>query len=58
MLNISFSLNDFKVPPGNRLKKFHGSRNEQYSIRIKIKCRICFEWNDNDAYNVEIVDYH
>lgn len=58
MLNRSVSLNDLKVPPGNRLEKLHGSRKGQYSIRINNQWRICFEWNDNDAYNVEIVDYH
>jgi len=58
MLNRSVGLNDLKVPPGNRLEKLHGSRKGQYSIRINNQWRICFEWNDNDAYNVEIVDYH
>jgi proteic killer suppression protein len=58
MLNRSISLNDLKVPPGNRLEKLHGSRMRQYSIRINNQWRICFEWNDNDAYNLEIVNYH
>ena len=58
MLNRSVGLNDLKVPPGNRLEKLHGSRKGQYSIRINNQWRICFKWNDNDAYNVEIVDYH
>ena len=56
MLNRSVSLNDLKVPPGNRREKLHGSRKGQYSIRINNQWRICFEWNDNDAYNVDL-DY-
>jgi RelE-like toxin of type II toxin-antitoxin system HigB len=46
------------VPPGNRLEKLKGDREGQYSIRINDQYRICFVWKDNDAYQVEIVDYH
>ncbi len=58
MLNRSISLDDLRVPPGNRLEKLHAERKGQYSIRINHQYRICFEWRDHDAHNVEIVDYH
>lgn len=45
-------------PPGNRLEKLHGDREGQWSIRINDQWRICFEWRDKDAWQVEIVDYH
>jgi proteic killer suppression protein len=51
-------LNDLKVPPGNRLEALKGDRKGQYSIRINDQFRICFIWKGNDAYDVEIVDYH
>jgi toxin HigB-1 len=44
--------------PGNRLEKLSGSRRGQYSIRINNQWRICFNWHNGDAYDVEIVDYH
>ena len=49
---------DLMVPPGNRLEKLKGDRAGQYGIRINDRWRICFEWIDNNAFNVEIVDYH
>lgn len=58
MLNRSASLNDLRVPPANRLEKLKGNRSGQHSIRINSRWRICFEWQDGDAHNVEIVDYH
>ena len=58
MLNRSSTLNDLKVPPSNRLEKLRGYRAIQYSIRINDQWRICFEWQDGDAFNVEVVDYH
>ena len=58
MLNRSVSANDLRVPPANRLEKLSGKREGQYSIRINEQWRICFEWRDGHAYNVEIVDYH
>ncbi len=58
MLNRSETLNDLKVPPGNRLEKLHGNREGQMSIRINERWRICFKWEDRDCYDVEIVDYH
>ncbi|MCL6446868.1 MAG: type II toxin-antitoxin system RelE/ParE family toxin [Armatimonadetes bacterium] len=58
MLNNAVTLNDLRIPPANRLEKLSGDRAGQYSIRINDQWRICFEWRDRDAYNVEITDYH
>ena len=58
MLHRARALTDLTVPPGNRLESLHGNRKGQYSIRINEQWRICFTWQNNDAYNVEIVDYH
>jgi toxin HigB-1 len=58
MLNNAVTLNDLRIPPANRLEKLGGDRAGQYSIRINDQWRICFEWIDGDAYNVEILDYH
>ena len=58
MLNNAVDLNDLRVPPGNRLEALVGDRSGQHSIRINNKWRICFIWSDNDAYEVELVDYH
>ena len=58
MLHNSKIINDLRVPPANRLEKLHGDREGQYSIRINDRYRVCFEWKDGDAYQVEIVDYH
>jgi proteic killer suppression protein len=58
LLNAAESLNDLRVPPGNRLEKLSGRRAGQYSIRINDQWRVCFRWSDGDAYDVEIVDYH
>ena len=51
-------LNDLRIPPGNRLEALKGNRKGQYSIRINDQWRIYFKWNDGDAYDVEITDYH
>ncbi len=58
MLNRATTLNDLRVPPGNQLEKLTKDRAGQHSIRINDQWRICFEWNNGDAMNVEIVDYH
>ncbi len=58
MLDAAASLADLFVLPGNRLEKLSGDRQGQYSIRINDQWRVCFEWSDGDAYEVEIVDYH
>ena len=51
-------LGDLLVPPGNRLEKLSGNREGQHSIRINVQYRVCFVWEDGDAYDVEIVAYH
>ncbi|MBI1741569.1 type II toxin-antitoxin system RelE/ParE family toxin [Candidatus Acetothermia bacterium] len=58
MLNNAQTLNDLRLPPANRLAKLTGDRIGQYSIRINDRWRICFVWQDGNAYDVEIVDYH
>jgi proteic killer suppression protein len=58
MVNNATSLNDLRVPLANRLEKLTGDRRGQYSIRINDQWRICFEWGEGDAFNVEITDYH
>jgi proteic killer suppression protein len=58
MLNNAVTLEDLRIPPANRLEKLAGDRAGQYSIRINDQWRICFDWQDNAAYNVEITDYH
>ena len=58
MLNRAVTLQDLRAPPANRLEKLAGGRAGQYSIRINDQWRICFEWKEGDADNVEIVDYH
>ena len=57
-LDAAEALEDLRVPPGNRLEKLKGRRSGQYSIRINDQWRICFGWRDDDAHEVEIVDYH
>lgn len=58
MLNNAFDLIDLKVPPSNKLEKLKGKLEGYYSIRINDQYRICFRWENQDVYDVEIVDYH
>ena len=58
LLHRSKSLDDLRVPPGNRLEKLVGDRAGAYSIRVNERWRICFRWRDGNAFDVEIVDYH
>jgi toxin HigB-1 len=58
MLEAATSLDDLRVPPANRLEKLRGDRKGQWSIRINDQWRICFVWQEEDAYKVQIVDYH
>ena len=51
-------ISDLMVLPGNRFEALGGNRAGQYSIRVNQQWRVCFEWKDTDACNVEIVDYH
>jgi proteic killer suppression protein len=57
-LEWSESLDDLRVPPGNRLETLRGNRLGQNSIRVNDQFRICFVWTPQGAINVEIVDYH
>lgn len=58
LLDAAESLQDLRVPPGNRLEALHGDRSGQHSIRINDQWRICFVWTDAGPDDVEIVDYH
>jgi len=58
LLEIAASLDDLKVPPGNRLEPLYSDRKGQYSIRINDQYRVCFRWSKMNATDVEIVDYH
>ncbi|MBA4374114.1 MAG: plasmid maintenance system killer [Thermodesulfovibrio sp.] len=57
-LNGATSLNDLRMPPGNRLEPLKGQYEGKYSIRINNQFRIVFKFIDSDAYDVEITDYH
>lgn len=57
-LGIAGSLDDLRVPPGNRLEALKGGRVGQYSIRVNDQYRVCFRWTAAGATDVEIVDYH
>ena len=52
------NLIDLKSPPSNNLEKLQGDRQGQYSIRVNAKYRICFEWINNEAFEIEFIDYH
>ena len=58
MLNQARRVDDLRSPPGNRLEALRGNRRGQHSIRINDQWRICFRWQGEDAFEVEIVDYH
>ncbi len=58
MLNNSQSTQDLKIPPSNRLEKLSGILKNFYSIRINDQWRIIFKWDNNQAKEVEIIDYH
>ena len=57
-LDVAESLDDLRVPPGNRLEQLKGDRLGQYSIRINDQYRICFVWTEQGPRAVEICDYH
>ena len=57
-LNRVKDLQELSIPPGNRLERSRGNRKGQHSIRINEQYRVCFRWEDNDIYEVEIADYH
>jgi toxin HigB-1 len=58
ILDAASSLDDLRVPPGNRLEKLSRDRLGQHSLRINDQWRLCFRWIDGEAHDVEIVDYH
>jgi proteic killer suppression protein len=58
MLDAAPDINTLRVPPSNHLESLKGERKGQHSIRINKQWRICFVWNNGDAFDVEIVDYH
>jgi len=57
-LNSAYCLDDLKVPPANRLEKLQGDLKEFYSIRINKQYRIIFKFDNENAYDVKITDYH
>ncbi len=57
-LNRVKDLPELRIPPGNRLERLRGDREGQHSIRINEQYRICFRWEESDAYEVEVTDYH
>jgi proteic killer suppression protein len=58
ILDDAYSLEDLRVPPGNRLEALRGDRKGKWSIRINDQWRVCFRFEDGNALDVEIVDYH
>jgi proteic killer suppression protein len=58
MLDSASTVNDLRLPPFNRLEKLKGDRKGQYSIRINDQWRVCFQFSDSGAFDVEIIDYH
>jgi proteic killer suppression protein len=58
ILDAATSLEDLRIPPGNRLEKLSGERSGQYSIRVNNQWRVCFRWERGDVFDTEIVDYH
>ncbi|MCK9282379.1 MAG: type II toxin-antitoxin system RelE/ParE family toxin [Melioribacteraceae bacterium] len=58
MINAAGNINDLRIPPGNRLEKLAGNYTNLYSMGINDKWRIIFQWFENDAYEVKIIDYH
>ena len=57
-VHSALSVEDLRIPPGNRLEELRGERKGQHSIRINDQFRVCFKWRDGDAHDVEITDYH
>lgn len=58
MLGAAHSIQDLRVPPSNRLEKLRGDRAGQYSIRVNSQWRLCFNWVNGEAREVEFCDYH
>lgn len=58
MLNNSVDIKDLMIPPSNRLEKLKGNLKDFHSIRVNDQWRIIFHWDNGNAYNVELKDYH
>jgi len=58
LIDSAQSLDELKVPPGNRLEAISGDRQGEYSIRINDQYRICFTWGESGPCNLEVTDYH
>jgi proteic killer suppression protein len=58
LLDAATSVEDLRLPPGNRLEQLRGERSGQHSIQINDQWRVCFRWIDGNAQDVEIADYH
>ena len=58
MLNNSQDLKDLMIPPSNKLEKLKGDLKNYYSIRVNVQWRIIFKWNNGNAEEVQIIDYH
>ena len=57
-IDLATSIDDLKTPPSNRLHPLKGDRLGQHAIAINDQWRICFRWQDGEAYEIEITDYH
>ncbi len=58
VLHAAVAVEELRSPPGNRLERLTGDRAGQLSLRVNDQWRICFRWDQGDAYDVEITDYH
>lgn len=58
MINSAQNINDLRIPPANRLDKLKGNLQAYYSIRLNNQWRIVFQWLNNDAFEIQIMDYH
>lgn len=58
MLNNSVDIKDLMIPPSNKLEKLKGNLKDFYSIRVNDQWRIIFKWENGNAYNVQLIDYH
>ena len=58
LLDAAEGLADLRAPPGNRLELLKGARVGQHSVRVNDQWRLCFRWDNGQAHDVEIVDYH
>ena len=58
MLDAAARLDDLRVPPGNRLQLLQGRLRGLHAIRVNDRWRVCFSWQDGDAFDVQLIDYH